>query len=776
MFIILHTGGGKPAWHLAVPWQGLRRLERVVFGSIASGLATLALLGAASLYVAGRAVEAGHEVTHSERVTRLFAQYEAELYRALANQRGYALEGDPHLRERRDEALGAAARIAEELSRSPIAHRFPELTARMASLAAERQAHFANFDAVYAARGRAAALQVFAPVYPEPLIGDELRHTRQAEQSRLERLRETQRETIGAMYAVLGAAGLALAFGLVRLQRWLRREVDLREQAEAAANRAAERLERALAASRIVLWEMDIAAGTISFERRLDDPDRNLRLPDLLSTAEALALVPAEEHTVLHARISEGLKVGGGGEWTAEHRMRGPGGEWLWVLSHGRVTERDATTGRAQRVSGASVDITERKIAEEKLRALSDELERRVEERTAEVHTLFDALRDSEQMLRAIVEGAPDAIIVADANARIAQFNPAAERMFGRSAAEMVGASLDVLVPERFCAAHREHLRRFAATGESRRRMGTTGRVTALRADGGEFPLDAAIARFEAGGRQFFVMIGRDATVEERALEEIRALNANLEQRVAERTAQLEAANRDLESFAYSVSHDLRAPIRAVQAFAHLLEEEAGTALSPEGRRLLAVIKANGERMGAIVDGLLRLSRIGRATLNREHTDMAALARKVAAELGASYPSAQIAVGELPRARADRVLVEQLFVNLIGNALKYSARRPSPQVEIGYRADLGAYFVRDNGEGFDMAWANKLFRPFQRLHGADFEGAGIGLAIVHRIIERHGGRIWAEAAPGEGAVFYFTLGAGDNAVQPDPSGKHPADG
>ncbi|MCX7961401.1 MAG: PAS domain S-box protein [Burkholderiales bacterium] len=765
MFVVLHTPGGKPDWHAARRLASLRRLERWLLRSFAAGLGMLVLLGAASLYVAGRSVEAGDEVVRSEQIVRLFAQFETEIYRSLANHRGYAIEGDVRMRARRDEAIGAAARLLETLQATEAAKRYAELLSRAAELVAERRAHFAAFDETRAALGPAAALRTLVLVRPELLIGDDLRAATAAEQRRLAEARESRREAIGAMYTVLWAAGLALAFGLLRLQRWLRREIAAREQADAACREADERLERALSAARVVLWEADLPSGTVSLERRLDDPDRALRLPQHLTSAEALQLVPVEEHASLRAAAAEALCPGGADEWSVEHRMRGPGDEWRWVLTRGRVTERDAATGRPLRAAGTSVDITERKIAEERLRVLNEELERRVAERTAEVQTLFDALRDSEQMLRAIVEGAPAAIVVADTEGRIALANPAAERIFGRRASEMVGTSLDLLVPERFRAAHREHLRRFAAGGESYRRMGEAARVAGLRADGSEFPLDAAIARFAAGGRDFLVMIGRDATEEVRAMQQLRELTAELERRVAERTAELEAANRDLESFAYSVAHDLRAPIRAVHGFAGLLEESDGARLSDEGRRLLGVIQANALRMGGLVDGLLRLSRIGRATLRREETDLAALARKVAAELSAGYPATRIEIGELPPANADRALAEQLLVNLIGNALKYSARRPEPRVEVGYAKDADAYFVRDNGEGFDMAWANKLFRPFQRLHGAEFEGSGIGLAIVHRIVARHGGRVWAESAPGAGAIFYFTLGSAANGGQ-----------
>jgi signal transduction histidine kinase len=249
------------------------------------------------------------------------------------------------------------------------------------------------------------------------------------------------------------------------------------------------------------------------------------------------------------------------------------------------------------------------------------------------------------------------------------------------------------------------------------------------------------------------------ATAQTRLLERVKAHAAELDARVRSRTAELEAVNRELESFSYSVSHDLRAPLRAIDGYARMLDEDYAGRLDAEAQRLIGVVRSSARRMGQLIDDLLAFSRLGRQEPARSRVDMTALAREVADELrGAS--SARIDLAALPGAHADAALLKQVWLNLIGNALKYSSKKPDARIEIGARHDAqeDVYWVRDNGAGFDMRYAGKLFGVFQRLHRAEeFEGTGVGLAIVQRILARHGGRVWAEARPGEGACFYFCL-------------------
>ncbi len=257
----------------------------------------------------------------------------------------------------------------------------------------------------------------------------------------------------------------------------------------------------------------------------------------------------------------------------------------------------------------------------------------------------------------------------------------------------------------------------------------------------------------------------QDITERKQAAMEIEALNASLEKRVATRTAELEAANKDLEAFSYSVSHDLRAPLRAINGFSRILTEEHGAALDQESQRLCRIISKNAENMGSLIDNLLDFSRLGRASLTLEPIAMAALVNSLFLELTTEETRKRIdfIASNLPDADADPALIRQVWINLLSNAIKFSKHREKSVIRIEGEIKEGmlTYRIKDNGAGFDMRYADKLFGVFQRLHGQiEFEGTGVGLAIVKRIINRHGGDIWADSCPDEGAVFTFTLKKG----------------
>jgi light-regulated signal transduction histidine kinase (bacteriophytochrome) len=271
----------------------------------------------------------------------------------------------------------------------------------------------------------------------------------------------------------------------------------------------------------------------------------------------------------------------------------------------------------------------------------------------------------------------------------------------------------------------------------------------------------------ETSGRGAVLKTDRDITGEKRAKQEINQLNRDLEQRVRDRTAQLEVLNKELEAFAYSVSHDLRAPLRGIHGWSQALMEDYGADLDLNARQYLERVRAEAKRMGSLIDDLLKLSRLTRMELRRESVDLSVLAAAIADRLREAEPgrAMDFVIQPALRTGGDGRLLEIVLSNLLGNAVKFTSPRQQALIEFGQRRYQRGdevefcYFVRDNGVGFDMAYADHLFGAFQRLHKpSEFPGSGIGLAIAQRVLLRHGGRIWAEGQPNKGATFFFTIG------------------
>ena len=397
---------------------------------------------------------------------------------------------------------------------------------------------------------------------------------------------------------------------------------------------------------------------------------------------------------------------------------------------------RDAD-GKVIGVSSIARDITERKRAE-------------------------GELRDRRARLSGIIESAMDAVISIDEQQRITIFNQAAERMFRCAADEALGQPLDRFIPARFRQAHHQHVDEFGRTGATSRAMGHLRPLAGLRANGEEFPIEASISHAEIGTQQIYTVILRDITERQRAQEQIQQLNAELEQRVVERTAQLTEANKEMESFTYSVAHDLRAPLRHIDAFSNILREEFEETLPMEAQHYLQNIRESARKMGRLVDDLLKLARVSRQELRRERTRLDELVAEVVADLKPETAGREMEwhIDPLPAVECDPGLIKQVYVNLLSNAVKYTRPRQVAVIEVGCGKAEGetALFVRDNGVGFSMQYVDKLFGVFQRFHRADeFEGTGVGLATVDRIVRRHGGHIWANAAVDRGATFFFTV-------------------
>ncbi len=506
-------------------------------------------------------------------------------------------------------------------------------------------------------------------------------------------------------------------------------------------------------------------------------------------------------------------------------------------------------------------------------------------------HTIL--LRESDERMASIIHSAMDAIISVDSLQRITLFNTAAEKMFGYTADEIMGQSLDILVPEFYRAEHRGQIDEFGQTGITNRHMNGYQGITGVKKNGDEFPIDTSISQIELDGKKIFTAILRDVTERKRAEtalresdalikavldhlpigiavnsvdpavtfnymndnfpefyrttreklanpdafweavyeepefreevrkrvlddcaggdpermvwvdvpitrrgeepryisarntpvpgqplmisvvwditerkqaeEAIQRLNETLEERIEERTAQLAAANRELEAFSYSVSHDLRSPLRGIDGWSLALLEDYGPILDEQGQTHIHKVRTEVQRMGTLIDDILKLSRITRAEMNKERVDLSTVAETVVVRLEESKTEGrqvEFVIQKGLTAMGDSKLLEVVLTNLLDNAFKFTSKRQEAHIEFGQTTMEGepAFFVRDNGAGFDMTYATNLFGAFQRMHRvSEFPGTGVGLATVQRVINRHGGRIWATSEVGQGTTFYFIL-------------------
>jgi PAS domain S-box-containing protein len=411
-------------------------------------------------------------------------------------------------------------------------------------------------------------------------------------------------------------------------------------------------------------------------------------------------------------------------------------------------------------------DVTERKLVEERLAGQAEELSRQAVELTRSQQSL----EAQTLMLQSVLDSMAEGLVTADEQGKFVLWNPAAEKILGLGAANL--SSQEWV----------EHYGLFLADTVT---PFPTDQLPLLRAIRGEASItemfvrnpehtegvwieaSASPLKNEDGVVSGGVVAFRDVTQRRADEQEIHKLNDQLEQRVIERTAQLEAAKNELEAFTYSVSHDLRAPLRHIAGFCGILMEDCAPQLDAEAQRHLARIQEGTRRMGVLVDELLALARVGRQALTYQPTALNSLVDDVVTLLQPEIESRQVEwkIANLPQIDCDPTLMRQVFQNLISNALKYSRNRTPAVIEIGHLEEKGqlTIFVRDNGAGFSMKYADKLFGVFQRLHRTEeFEGTGVGLATVQRIVQKHGGRAWAEAEVDKGATFYFTLGSNDH--------------
>lgn len=448
--------------------------------------------------------------------------------------------------------------------------------------------------------------------------------------------------------------------------------------------------------------------------------------PEGLHGTDSFADIHPDDQKRVKAIFRETVESGEGRR--AEYRFLLHDRSVRYVESQGSVIKDES--GKVSKIVVVSRDMTERKLAESELSRLA----------TA-------------------VEAAAEAIIITDADESIVYVNPAFAHLTGYGKDEVIGRTSRSLKQggSDLTEYHR-------AWDRLKQGIAWTGALTDHRRDGSPFSAEETIApiRDYQGSLIGFVAVIRDITERRQAEEKIQRMNEELESRVARRTAELESANRELEAFSYSVSHDLRAPLRAIDGFSRILLDDCSGELSDEARRLLGRVRHNTRQMGELIDDLLAFSRLSRHALTKVETSHRDVVARALIDLREERKDREITVkiGDLAPSQADPALLKQVYLNLLSNAFKFTREAAAAEIQIQSEKANGVtvYSVKDNGVGFDSRYDDKLFGVFQRLHRAeDYDGTGVGLAIVQRIVQRHGGRVWAKSEPGKGATFYFTL-------------------
>ncbi|MGA2331087.1 MAG: PAS domain S-box protein [Syntrophales bacterium] len=443
------------------------------------------------------------------------------------------------------------------------------------------------------------------------------------------------------------------------------------------------------------------------------------------------------------------------GQWEGELHHKRKDGKNIIVTSL-QMLHRDPD-GNAAAIIEVNTDITMRKQAEDALRKAKDEMEERVSERTAELQT-------ASLYARSLIEASLDPLVTISADGKITDVNRASEEITGVNRLQLIGSDFSEYFtePEKARAGYKKVFQEGSVRDYPLEIKRREGHVTPVL-------YNASLYRDKTGQIMGVFAAARDITKRKQAEEALEKAYGELEQRVEERTfelkkrtAQLEEANKELESFAYSVSHDLRAPLRAIDGYARMLLKKHGQAFDEDSMRKFNVIRSSSQTMGQLIDDILTLSRLGRAKMSIVNLDMEGIIKDVWKELQTIDPERNMAltIRPMPSGYGDRTLIKQVYANLLGNAVKFTKYKNPAEIEVGgYEdGDDHVYYVKDNGVGFDMAYYDKLFGIFQRLHNnPDFEGTGVGLATIQRAVHRHGGRVWAEGKVDEGATFYFSL-------------------
>ena len=467
------------------------------------------------------------------------------------------------------------------------------------------------------------------------------------------------------------------------------------------------------------------------------------RRADAIGRSLGELIVPPAYREAHHLGLSHYLSTGDGpilGKRIELTAMRADGSLFPVEVAVSRTAVGDQPS-----FTGFIRDLTASREAERSLSQTADQNRLLLEEAARALER-----QRADAKFRALLESAPDAMIIVDEDGEIVLVNGQAERLFGYARAELLGQRADILIPARFHEDHPDGPRFFLDLKPRPQKA----ELYAARKNGSEFPIEISLSPLDTEDGMLVSSAIRD--ISERRDAEL--AREELAHALYIRAAELEAVNRELESFSYSVSHDLRGPLRALDGFSRALLKTADAKLDDVEKEHLRRIRSASQRMGRLIDDLLNLARISRTDVSMERVDLSALATQIVAELREAKPDRAVEVEIAPRLNAygDPALLEIALQNLLGNAWKFTERTVGAKIWFG--ATDGIFSVRDNGAGFDMAYSSKLFAPFQRLHSSEyFDGTGVGLATVKRIIMRHGGLIWAEGEVGQGAAFYFTI-------------------
>ena len=703
-------------------------LERRIQIGFVIGVAIIVTVGAVALRSSSATRESAAWVAHTLDVRSALAQALASLVRAESGVRGFEISGDTALLREYDTArrnvtdvtgrlrILTADNLVQQRRLDSLDVLIPQRIDLLRQVLEARRMHGLAAAAEVMRTGRVAERMDQIRALVARMEDEETQLLAARSASLRARANETR-------VAVLGGTALALVLALIA-GVLVRREFPARQLAEDALQAAQARFRQVLASNTAVIYANKVAGTTFSPSWVSENVTRITGF----SPEEALQdtwwidhLHPEDRARVL----AETTALMDKGQLVTEYRFRFKDGTYHWIHDESRLIRDAAAEGQPLEVFGSWVDSSERRRAEA-------------------------ALRESEERFRLLVGTVRDyAIYMLDPTGHVMSWNRGAEQIKGYTAEEIVGKHFACFyTPEAVAAG--TPATALATAAEQGRFEEENWR---LRKDGSRFWADVVITavRDDQGRLLGFAKVTRDLTERKRSDELLRR-----------HTAQLESANAELDAFAYSVSHDLRAPLRSIDGFSQALLEDYAGKLDATGQDYLRRVRAGTQRMGALIDDLLNLSRVTRSEMVIRTVDVSDLARQLAGELASGDPEREVDVVIAPglEARADEGLLRLVLQNLIGNAWKFTGKRTDARIEVGMVAANGerAYFVRDNGAGFDMTYAPKLFGAFQRLHRAtEFPGTGVGLATVQRIIHRHGGRVWAESALDRGATFYFTL-------------------